>query len=412
MKNKLLKMALLSVSMLVTIAPGINANIPMMKEAFSDISLSLVEMITTVPSLFLMISVLTSGIIAKKFGYKQTIMLGIGIVAVSGIVPVFVNHFYIVLLSRACLGFGIGLFNSLLITLISYFYDGDERTTLIGYHEALGGLGGMMITYIAGRFMNVNWQAPFLAYAIAIPVFFFFLKVIPQVETKDILQKFESNVQKDTTHQYGRFSKVFVFMILIVIGATLNMTMGIKVSSLMVEEGYGYASDASMVIMLLSLGSMISGFLFGKLYKILKNYILSVGFIITAIAMIIIGLSHTVWMSVLGGFLVGFGFRVMMPTLTHIVNSSHLKNPTLATSLLLVAYNLGSAFAPYGSMLIQKLSWTEGLRGIFYVDGIGFMILALIVGVVVTIQIFKKQRMRGGVNDAKSINQLSNVTKG
>lgn len=284
MKNKLLKMALLSVSMLVTIAPAINANIPMMKEAFSDISLSLVEMITTVPSLFLMISVLTSGIIAKKFGYKQTIMLGIGIVAVSGIVPVFVNHFYIVLLSRACLGFGIGLFNSLLITLISYFYDGDERTTLIGYHEALGGLGGMMITYIAGRFMNVNWQAPFLAYAIAIPVFFFFLKVIPQVETKDILQKFESNVQKDTTHQYGRFSKVFVFMILIVIGATLNMTMGIKVSSLMVEEGYGYASDASMVIMLLSLGSMISGFLFGKLYKILKNYILSVGFIITAIA--------------------------------------------------------------------------------------------------------------------------------
>ena len=401
MKNKLLKMALLSVSMLVTIAPAINANIPMMKEAFSDISLSLVEMITTVPSLFLMISVLTSGIIAKKFGYKQTIMLGIGIVAVSGIVPVFVNHFYIVLLSRACFG----LFNSLLITLISYFYDGDERTTLIGYHEALGGLGGMMITYIAGRFMNVNWQAPFLAYAIAIPVFFFFLKVIPQVETKDILQKFESNVQKDTTHQYGRFSKVFVFMILIVIGATLNMTMGIKVSSLMVEEGYGYASDASMVIMLLSLGSMISGFLFGKLYKILKNYILSVGFIITAIAMIIIGLSHTVWMS-------GFGFRVMMPTLTHIVNSSHLKNPTLATSLLLVAYNLGSAFAPYGSMLIQKLSWTEGLRGIFYVDGIGFMILALIVGVVVTIQIFKKQRMRGGVNDAKSINQLSNVTKG
>ena len=49
MKNKLLKMALLSVSMLVTIAPAINANIPMMKEAFSDISLSLVEMITTVP---------------------------------------------------------------------------------------------------------------------------------------------------------------------------------------------------------------------------------------------------------------------------------------------------------------------------------------------------------------------------
>ena len=57
-------------------------------------------------------------------------------------------------------------------------------------------------------------------------------------------------------------------------------------------------------------------------------------------------------------------------------------------------------------------SYRKELMDIIRANGIGFMILALIVGVVVTIQIFKKQRMRGGVNDAKSINQLSNVTKG
>ncbi len=381
MNKKILKIALLSVSMLVAVAPAINANIPAMKEAFPQIPLSMVEMITTIPSLFLMISVLTSGFIAKKIGYKQTIMLGLGIVAISGIIPVFIGNFYLVLFSRAALGFGIGLFNSLLIGLISYFFDGNERTTLIGYHEALGGLGGMLITYIAGQLMHVNWQAPFISYAIAIPVFFIFWKVIPKVKTEDILHKNTKQVVVNDGKE-GNFSIVFVFMILIVIGATLNMTMGIKVSSLIVEQGYGSASDASTVIMLLSLGAMISGFLFGKMYKIFKNYIMSVGFTITALAMFIIGISNTSWMTVLGGFLVGFGFRVMMPCLTNIVNSSHLKNPTLATSLLLVAYNLGSAFAPYGSMLIQKFSWTSDLRGIFYVDGIGFICLAVIVFIV------------------------------
>lgn len=381
MNKKILKIALLSVSMLVAVAPAINANIPAMKEAFPQIPLSMVEMITTIPSLFLMISVLTSGFIAKKIGYKQTIMLGLGIVAISGIIPVFIGNFYLVLFSRAALGFGIGLFNSLLIGLISYFFDGNERTTLIGYHEALGGLGGMLITYIAGQLMHVNWQAPFISYAIAIPVFFIFWKVIPKVKTEDILHKITKQVVVNDGKE-GNFSIVFVFMILIVIGATLNMTMGIKVSSLIVEQGYGSASDASTVIMLLSLGAMISGFLFGKMYKIFKNYIMSVGFTITALAMFIIGISNTSWMTVLGGFLVGFGFRVMMPCLTNIVNSSHLKNPTLATSLLLVAYNLGSAFAPYGSMLIQKFSWTSDLRGIFYVDGIGFICLAVIVFIV------------------------------
>ena len=378
MNKKILKIALLSVSMLVAVAPAINANIPAMKEAFPQIPLSMVEMITTIPSLFLMISVLTSGFIAKKIGYKQTIMLGLGIVAISGIIPVFIGNFYLVLFSRAALGFGIGLFNSLLIGLISYFFDGNERTTLIGYHEALGGLGGMLITYIAGQLMHVNWQAPFISYAIAIPVFFIFWKVIPKVKTEDILHKNTKQVVVNDGKE-GNFSIVFVFMILIVIGATLNMTMGIKVSSLIVEQGYGSASDASTVIMLLSLGAMISGFLFGKMYNIFKNYIMSVGFTITAFAMFIIGISNASWMTVLGGFLVGFGFRVMMPCLTNIVNSSHLKNPTLATSLLLVAYNLGSAFAPYGSIFIQKFSWTSDLRGVFYVDGIGFICLAVIV---------------------------------
>lgn len=381
MNKKILKIALLSVSMLVAVAPAINANIPAMKEAFPQIPLSMVEMITTIPSLFLMISVLTSGFIAKKIGYKQTIMLGLRIVAISGIIPVFIGNFYLVLFSRAALGFGIGLFNSLLIGLISYFFDGNERTTIIGYHEALGGLGGMLITYIAGQLMYVNWQAPFISYAIAIPVFFIFWKVIPKVKTEDILHKNTKQVVVNDGKE-GNFSIVFVFMILIVIGATLNMTMGIKVSSLIVEQDYGSASDASTVIMLLSLGAMISGFLFGKMYKIFKNYIMSVGFTITALAMFIIGISNTSWMTVLGGFLVGFGFRVMMPCLTNIVNSSHLKNPTLATSLLLVAYNLGSAFAPYGSMLIQKFSWTSDLRGVFYVDGIGFICLAVIVFIV------------------------------
>lgn len=294
------------------------------------------------------------------------------------IIPVFIGNFYLVLFSRAALGFGIGLFNSLLIGLISYFFDGNERTTLIGYHEALGGLGGMLITYIAGQLMHVNWQAPFISYAIAIPVFFIFWKVIPKVKTEDILHKNTKQVVVNDGKE-GNFSIVFVFMILIVIGATLNMTMGIKVSSLIVEQGYGSAVMQVTVIMLLSLGAMISGFLFGKMYKLFKNYIMSVGFTITALAMFIIGISNTSWMTVLGGFLVGFGFRVMMPCLTNIVNSSHLKNPTLATSLLLVAYNLGSAFAPYGSMIILKFSWTSDLRGIFYVDGIGFICLAVIV---------------------------------
>ena len=68
MDKKILRFALLSASLLVGSAAAINANIPAMAQHFDQVPLSMVEMLTTVPSLFLMISVLTSSLIAKRVG--------------------------------------------------------------------------------------------------------------------------------------------------------------------------------------------------------------------------------------------------------------------------------------------------------------------------------------------------------
>lgn len=144
----------------------------------------MVEMLTTIPSLFLMISVLTSSFIATKIGYKQTIMVGLGTVMIAGLVPFFTDNFTIILISRACLGFCVGLFNPLLVSMINYFYSSDKRSEMYGLQSAFEGVGGISITFIAGQLLKINWQAPFIAYAIAIPVFFIYLKGVPKVETK------------------------------------------------------------------------------------------------------------------------------------------------------------------------------------------------------------------------------------
>lgn len=66
-------MAILSGSILVATAAAINANIPGMAQAMPEQSLAMVEMLITIPSLFLMVAVLTSDFITRKIGYKQTI---------------------------------------------------------------------------------------------------------------------------------------------------------------------------------------------------------------------------------------------------------------------------------------------------------------------------------------------------
>lgn len=51
-KKLMLKLSLLSASLLVASAPAINANIPAMATAFPKISLSMIEMLTTIPQCF------------------------------------------------------------------------------------------------------------------------------------------------------------------------------------------------------------------------------------------------------------------------------------------------------------------------------------------------------------------------
>ena len=376
-KEQVLKYSLLSASLLVGSAPAINANIPAMARAFDTIPLAMIEMLTTVPSLFLMISVLISSFIAKKIGYKQTASLGLLIVAVSGILPVFVSNFYLILISRAMLGFGIGLFNSLTVALVNSFYQGKDRAKMYGLQSAFEGAGGIFITFIAGQLLKIGWQAPFLAYAIAIPVCIVFIKFIPKVATAN-----DISVDKNVVVKENGFKKdnimLISFIALLFVAASLYMTMGIKVSTLITTAGYGNASDASLVIILLSLGAITAGTLFSKIIKIFKQLTPIIGLLILALAMFLIGISNSMIITFAGGFLTGFGFKIFMPYLIGRINNSQIKNTPLATSLLLVGFNLGAFISPYSSLFMQNIALSDSLNSLFIVLSGGFICLAVI----------------------------------
>ena len=376
-KEQVLKYSLLSASLLVGSAPAINANIPAMARAFDTIPLAMIEMLTTVPSLFLMISVLISSFIAKKIGYKQTASLGLLIVAVSGILPVFVSNFYLILISRAMLGFGIGLFNSLTVALVNSFYQGKDRAKMYGLQSAFEGAGGIFITFIAGQLLKIGWQAPFLAYAIAIPVCIVFIKFIPKVATANDISVDTNVIVKENGFKKDNIMLIS-FIALLFVAASLYMTMGIKVSTLITTAGYGNASDASLVIILLSLGAITAGTLFSKIIKIFKQLTPIIGLLILALAMFLIGISNSMIITFAGGFLTGFGFKIFMPYLIDRINNSQIKNTPLATSLLLVGFNLGAFISPYSSIFMQNIALSDSLNSLFIVLSGGFICLAVI----------------------------------
>lgn len=311
------KIGILSVSMIVGTAAAINGNIASIAQSFPDVPLSTVELISTIPSFALIISILCSTFISKKVGMKNTILLGTVLCAFSGVIPFFVSEIYTILISRAVFGFGIGLFNSLLVTYITKLYTGEERTQMIGFHQATGSLGGILITFISGQLLKVSWNASFLSYAVGfVSIFLFGIFVRPVTFTEE----------KKTDEGTSSMVQITPWIVLLFFTYICYMTYGVKISTLIKEAGYGSASTGSYVIMTLCIGSVLAGTYFSKTLKIFKEKLLPLSYAIVAVSMFLLAISTSSTLTLIAGFLSGVGNASIIPFILNRINSSDIRN--------------------------------------------------------------------------------------
>lgn len=99
-KNLILKLALLSTCLVSASLNAVTGLVPEMAAAFPTVSLSTIELIATVPSLFQMVGVLGEQVLAKKLGHKGAMLLGLLFCAVGGIIPVFLPLFPVIFVTR------------------------------------------------------------------------------------------------------------------------------------------------------------------------------------------------------------------------------------------------------------------------------------------------------------------------
>ena len=184
--NSFAKFSLLSISILLMSHLAISPVIPNLYNFYHtnnpNIGLASVESLATIPAMMITIFVLLSNGVIKLIGKKNTVLLGLILIFIFGIVPAFTTNFKIVLISRLLLGAGIGLFNSLSISMISDFFDEEHRGTMIGLRTAFLNIGKALTTFISGYLLIYGIQYTFLVYALALPIFIIFLLFVPNTE--------------------------------------------------------------------------------------------------------------------------------------------------------------------------------------------------------------------------------------
>lgn len=336
------KVSLLSISIFLMMAPAISPALPLMYHAFPGINQAGVETLATIPNIGIVIGLLISPFLIKIIGEKATILSGLILTLLAGTFPMYATAYTPILVSRFLIGAGIGLFNSLAVSLIPQFYGDDEEklATMVGFQNVMGGLGAAVASFLISYLITISWHAAFAIYFLVIPAFILFTIFVPLPHAV----KSNSKHNKDRQTINGKVILISVLMFLIFL---FYMPVSFKLPALVVEEKLGNVSELSILTGILNLVSIPVGASFGFFFKKLHDKVFPIGFMIVAISFAIITFAPNFAILASGNLLLGIGFGLAVPYMYNWLDWSVPQNSVnLATTIVLVLVNVGCAVSP------------------------------------------------------------------
>ncbi len=156
----ILSLSLLTVMAGAAVAPALEV----IREHFTDASKLEVQLIVSMPALFIVITNMFFGRLTGRFGARTLTLAGLVLYTVGGAAAGLFNSIGAVLVMRALVGVGVGIIMPLSTGLLTYYFPPEMRERLMGLSSAANQLGGVVATLLAGILAAVSWRLSFAVY--------------------------------------------------------------------------------------------------------------------------------------------------------------------------------------------------------------------------------------------------------
>ncbi|MFC6293689.1 MFS transporter [Lactiplantibacillus daoliensis] len=343
------KASILSISIDSTVSGVVSGAIPLMVKSFPNAPQSIVESISSLPSLAIMLAVIISPFVTNKIGYRKTVLIGLAISFLAGIAPTFSPNIYLILAFRFIFGLGIGLLNPLSYSIVAYFYDNDERSQMYGLIGTVSNFASWILTGLVGVLLQFSWHYSFLTYFVLLAILILVYFVLPEMDIKTEVKKEKSHKNNFLAMDHRVYYLAVVMFFLFMVWMTFNQKFGLLVTG----KGYGNASQATYILSLTAPVGMIIGIFFGLLHKWLKNILLPLAMFMMALLLLVTAASNSLIVSTFGVVFAAAFFTCCSTSVflrVSEITPKALNNA--ASSIELIVVNVGIFVAPYFMSLV------------------------------------------------------------
>lgn len=338
MKNRtLLKIAVLSTSFFTLAPNAVSVAMADIARAFPHADAGTIALILTLPSLTVIPFSMLSGFLAGFMKKRLLAISGMLLMLLGGMGPLAVNDLGYILVLRAVLGIGLGIVTPLTMSLITGFFESDERNTLIGFQSVTLNLGLILLSFFAGLLTLHGWQSVFWVYASVIPILLLILFKLPEPERLDGSREKKNSLNKT----------VALICFLTFLQGIFVYPLFTQLALLVVNQGMGNAASVGMVMTASTIAALVIGLVFGRLLDGFKNYTSVLGLGVQGMGFLLLSLSKNLAMVYLGAVLVGAGNSIIMTFIVVVTATVVHKSATaFAIGLAQATLYLGQFLSP------------------------------------------------------------------
>lgn len=324
----------------------------------------------SIPALTSMFSGLLLGIFAgKKLPYKITAVVCAALMIIAGVVPFLAENFAMILVTRCFFGLGLGGMMSLQNPIATKLIPVERRATILGLGTCTAFTFQCILQLVGGVLADVRWNLVFFTHLILLIPLAVLILFLPDMEP-------EAPEAKQT--EKAKLPLPAILMCIVVGVVTLNLAPLLFGSAFYVAALSDSATVAAIIAMLFSIGCMLGGLLYPKLYKWLKDKSFSAFLVIGAMGLIISASATTI--PVLGiGFLIGgISFASMQAGLMLLLGLiCPPERVGFASALMMVFVNLGGFLCSSWEMVIGLITG-DSLYAPLFVGAVIFVLLAVV----------------------------------
>ncbi|MDN5311625.1 MAG: hypothetical protein PWQ68_598 [Thermoanaerobacteraceae bacterium] len=357
MNQKKITIAILALLFLQMSTQGIVPALAVIKENFNYLGYDTIQLLVTIPNIFLIISSMLVGTLAVYLSQEKIALVGVIILTISGILPIWMNSFFMIVCMRALIGLGSGVISTTTISLISRYYEEETKEKMLGVQSTFICGGGIVFSLLGGIMAARNWRYAFGVYAIGLVVFFIVASFLPHT--------LPSRKKASSKNVHISLSVVGYFVAFFLYGTSYNILLG-NLARFLSEESIGDTASAGLAMSLSMFGGAATGVLFQWISKMFKGYVLPAGYLLSALGLLLLGTASSLAGVLPGCTLLGVGMSIIMPAmLSQMTEITRPEQPAFLIGISLAIYNIGSFSSPYIVNSIMNRFEGYGIQGRF-----------------------------------------------